>query len=225
MKSAVLASRRNIQKIARDEEALKSIKLHDDLIDTFNNDINKLSAKLKKVRGQEVRKTDIPFIETLTGKYQGDDVLEGFAANTEVLCDEEKTMQNNYDNEFYDMIVKDNMIIFDITSEEQIEIPKMSLIQLKDIIFKKLKVNKACDVFKLTVEHLRNAVDDSLALILGLLNSIIVKVVENNEHLGQIVSGINQEEKNIDLKLSKGRKNLVGLLGAGFPLNVSLALL
>ena len=85
-------------------------------------------------------------------------------------------MQNNYDKEFYDMIVKDNMIIFDITSEEQIEIPKMSLIQLKDIIFKKLKVNKACDVFKLTVEHLRNAGDDSLALILGLLNSIIENI-------------------------------------------------
>ena len=46
--------------------------------------------------------------------------------------------------------------------------------------------------------------------------------VENNEHLGQIVSGVNQEEKNIDLKLSKGRKNLFGLLDS--PSKVSLAL-
>ena len=51
----------------------------------------------------------------------------------------------------------------------------------------------------------------------------VVKVVENNEHLGQIVSGINQEEKNIDLKLSKGRKNLFGLLGAGFSFKCLLS--
>ena len=44
----------------------------------------------------------------------------------------------------------------------------------------------------------------------------VVKVVEDNEHLGQIVSGRNQEEKNVDLKTQKGRKNLFGLLGAGF---------
>ena len=43
-----------------------------------------------------------------------------------------------------------------------------------------------------------------------------VEVVENNEHLGQIVSGKSQELKNVVLKLSKGRKSLFGLLGAGF---------
>jgi hypothetical protein len=39
-----------------------------------------------------------------------------------------------------------------------------------------------------------------------------VKVVENNDHLGQIVSGSRQEEKNIDERISKGRNNLFGLL-------------
>ena len=43
-----------------------------------------------------------------------------------------------------------------------------------------------------------------------------VKVVENNEHLGQIVSGISQEDKNVNSRLTKGRKSLFGLLGAGF---------
>ena len=43
-----------------------------------------------------------------------------------------------------------------------------------------------------------------------------VKVVEDNEHLGQIVSGSQQELKNIDLRISKGRKNLFGLLGAAY---------
>ena len=68
------------------------------------------------------------------------------------------------------------MIIFDITSEEKLTIPKMNLTQLKDILFKKLKVNKACDIFKLTVEHLRNAGDKSLGLILNLLNNIIENI-------------------------------------------------
>ena len=43
-----------------------------------------------------------------------------------------------------------------------------------------------------------------------------IKVVENNDHLGQIVSGDNQIQKNIDLRLNKGRKSLFGLLGSGF---------
>ena len=44
------------------------------------------------------------------------------------------------------------------------------------------------------------------------MDSKTVQVVDNNEHLGQIVSGQNQEEKNIDLKLDKGRKSLFSLL-------------
>ena len=191
-KAAVLLSRRNMQKIARDEDSAKAIKLHDDLMNTHTTDINKLSAKLKKSRGEEFRKTEIPFIETLAGKYHGDNVLEGIAANTEILCDEEKTREDNYDNELYDMIVKDNMIIFDITAEEEVKIPKMTLKILKDILFKKLKINKA-------------------------------NVVENNEHLGQIVSGVSQEEKNVDLRVSKVRKNLFGLLGAGFSYKCMLS--
>ena len=50
-----------------------------------------------------------------------------------------------------------------------------------------------------------------------------VQVVENNEHLGQIVSGTNQEEKNVDVKISKGRTNLFGLLGAGFSFKCLLS--
>ena len=43
-----------------------------------------------------------------------------------------------------------------------------------------------------------------------------VKVVENNEHLGQVVSGMRQEAKNIDLRIQKGRNNLFSLLGPAF---------
>ena len=50
-----------------------------------------------------------------------------------------------------------------------------------------------------------------------------VKVVDDNEHLGQIVSGLNQEEKNVDLKMEKGRKSLFSLLGSGFSFKCMLS--
>ena len=50
-----------------------------------------------------------------------------------------------------------------------------------------------------------------------------VKVVDNNDHLGQIVSGHQQEEKNIDERITKGRNNLFGLLGAAFSYKCHLS--
>ena len=41
-------------------------------------------------------------------------------------------------------------------------------------------------------------------------------VSENNDHLGQIVSGVDQEQKNVDLKIIKARNALFGLLGPAF---------
>ena len=55
------------------------------------------------------------------------------------------------------------------------------------------------------------------------MNNEVVKVVENNEHLGQIVSGKRQAEKNVDLRLQKGRKGLFGLLGSGFSFKCFLS--
>ena len=46
------------------------------------------------------------------------------------------------------------------------------------------------------------------------MDGSLVKVVENNDHIGQIVSGLNQEEKNIDERIFKGRKSLFALLSA-----------
>ena len=43
-----------------------------------------------------------------------------------------------------------------------------------------------------------------------------IHVVEDNDHLGQIVSGSNQVIKNIDHRIRKGRGSLFKLLGAAF---------
>ena len=48
------------------------------------------------------------------------------------------------------------------------------------------------------------------------LDGQTVSVTENNDHLGQVVSGVNQEQKNIDLRIDKGRKNLFKMLGPAF---------
>ena len=50
-----------------------------------------------------------------------------------------------------------------------------------------------------------------------------IPVVDNNEHLGQIVSGSRQEQKNIDLRIEKSRNTLFGLLGPAFSFNCLLS--
>ena len=74
-KAAVLQSRRNVQHIGRIEEASKAIKNHDELMEAYDTDINKVYSKLKKYRGEDSHRNDIPFIETLAGKYVGNNVL------------------------------------------------------------------------------------------------------------------------------------------------------
>ena len=133
-------------------------------METHSKDMSKVCNKLKEIRGDQCKNNDIPFIETLCGKYEGENVLEGFCANTEKLCNE-KSVSTNSDTEFYKMCEEDNQIIFELTSQDKLTIPYMELTQLKDIIFKRLKLNKACDIFKLTVEHLRYAGDNTLSLI------------------------------------------------------------
>ena len=97
--------------------------------------------KLKKSRGENTKAHDIPFIETLAGKFTGTNVLEGFAQNTEILCNNEDS--NTFNNEFYKTSFGDNMVIMEISENENVKIPHINLSQLKDILFKKLKVKKA----------------------------------------------------------------------------------
>ena len=52
----------------------------------------------------------------------------------------------------------------------------MSLAQLEDIIFKKMKRGKACDIYQLTVEHIQNCGPQAKIAILNLLNSILSQI-------------------------------------------------
>ena len=75
-KQAVLQSRRNLQKIGRTDEAFAAITLHDDLIQTFETDRNKIYDKLKRSHGSHTHQNEIPFIEKLVGKDDSKNVLE-----------------------------------------------------------------------------------------------------------------------------------------------------
>ena len=48
-KNAKLKSQRNLQHIARQEESNKSLKLHEELMETHSKDISKVCTKLKKI--------------------------------------------------------------------------------------------------------------------------------------------------------------------------------
>ena len=172
-KIAKVASQRNLQRIGREEESLKAMTNHDDLMKTFKLDISQVCRKLKKIHGENSKNVNITFIETLNGTYRGENVLEGFCSNTETLCSED---MGDSQHPFYQMCYEDNLIIFDVVEQDEIKIPRMNLENLKDIIFKKLKLNKACDIYKLTVEHLRYAGDQTLRLILVLINLIIENI-------------------------------------------------
>ena len=171
-KQAKINSQRNLQNIRRQENSNKAQQLNEELMAAHKNIMTLMFKKLKKQRGDLKPEAALPFIETLNGTYEGQNVLEGFRINTEILCSDIEDDKSESKCQFYKMCVQDNEIIFQITENEE-KIPMMTLSNLKDIIFKRLKLNKACDIFMLTVEHLRYSGDPTMILILSLINKII----------------------------------------------------
>ena len=55
------------------------------------------------------------------------------------------------------------------------------------------------------------------------LNGEKVKVVEENEHLGMVVAGTGEEEKNVDRNITKCRASLFALLGPAFAFKCLLS--
>ena len=130
---------------------------------------------MKKIRGENYEHSKIPSIDTLCGRFSGVNVIEGFCANTEFLCNEKQDIKET-DDSFLEMCKDDNTTIFEIASNQNIQITLMTIDSLKDILFKKLKLGKACDVYKLTVEHLRYSGDETLLCVVALLNKIITHI-------------------------------------------------
>ena len=77
-----------MQQIIRNEEREKITNISNELLNTYQADINQVFKKLKKLHGENDKAVQIPFLETLEGIFKGDDVLEGFRKNTQLLCSE-----------------------------------------------------------------------------------------------------------------------------------------
>ena len=88
IKMKKLVSQRKLQHLSRNEQSTRAIKHHNELMETHNTNIGQVCNKLKKIRGDNIKNIEIPFIETLAGKFSGENVLEGFCSNTEILCND-----------------------------------------------------------------------------------------------------------------------------------------
>ena len=126
---------------------------------------------MKKARGEKSNNVT-SVLNTPVGPYLGDDVLEGFTADAEFLGMSNEGL-NNFDRNFYNLCKLDNSYIFDFTAaEDQVKIPPMDISQLDQILFTKMKPGKACDIYHLTVEHLRHCGLEAKLCILELINRI-----------------------------------------------------
>ena len=154
----------------RDEESERAKPNHDDLMETYNKNISDVYKKLKKISGDKVNSIDIPEINTFLGCYTGSNVLEGFRVNTQILCNEKEG--KNFSEEFLKRCNEDLIIINEIAKDEDLVIPPMTLEKIKEIVHKKLKKNKACDLYQITPEHLKHAGDATLELFCVLARAV-----------------------------------------------------
>ena len=146
-------ARSNLQRTSRAEYNQKTMSLNNTLMNASNHDRNKVYSLLRNLRN-EGRKSATSTLESPAGTFYGEDILEGFAADAEHLG--KPTEPNDYfDREFYELCILDNLYIFDFKGENPVKIPNMTMEDLELILNKKMKLKKACDIYQLTVEHLR----------------------------------------------------------------------
>ena len=86
LKILKLSSQRNLQRLTRKDASEKAIKQHEELMQCQPSDLSKACKKLKTMKGAYGQQSEIDLNETLCGKNEGINVLEGFCANTELLC-------------------------------------------------------------------------------------------------------------------------------------------
>ena len=165
------AAKSNLQRIRRYEDHLINIRHNNFLMNSYHHDRNKVYARMKKLRGASTtRKTSL--LQTPVGTYHGEDVLEGFAADAEHLG-KSNEMSSKFEQSFYKLCKLDNLYIFEFLGDKEISIPPMNLSQLDHILQKRMKLGKSCDIYHLTVEHLRYCGNQAKLQILSFINRIL----------------------------------------------------
>ena len=173
-RQAYVRARANFQNRRRYLDNLSYVSNNNELMVSQISDRNQVYRKLKKMRNQSSSPVT-SCLKTPVGVYHGVDILEGFAADAEHLGrDRGDCVQ--FDNDFYRLCKMDNAYIFDFKQENEIKIPPMSMQDFDNIIYKKMKPNKACDLYEVTVEHIREAGHAAKECILELLNNILANI-------------------------------------------------
>ena len=164
-------SRANFQQIRRRQSNQKTIRLNNLLMHLNKYDKTKYFNLIRRLQGQP-QKQVLKELHTPAGIYYGEDTLEGFANDAELLA-QHLGESSEYDNEFYRLCIQDNQFIFDFKDNDYITLPEMKLEDLEKIINTEMKNGKAPDIYKLTSEHLKHCGIVAKRVILRLINSIL----------------------------------------------------
>ena len=167
IRSNYTAARSNLQTLRRYQDNLKSIKENNFLMQALPRNKNMIYKRMKRNRGESVRNLTST-LHSPAGTYCGDDILEGFAADAEYLG-----RASDHPSNYYNLCKQDNMYIFEFNSESEMKIPPMKLADLNHILYSKMKTGKSCDIYHLTVEHLRYCGDQAKMYLLALINRIL----------------------------------------------------
>ena len=165
-------ARSEVQRVRRHERNLQNIRTNNKIMQA-NYDNKHLYFKIIKNMRRSRPQQKLTVLHTPAGSYYGTDTLEGFASDAEILGCFVGESSAEYDNDFYRLCTMDNYYIFEFHEDEQIEVPHMSIEDLENILNKEMKLGKACDIYKVTVEHLRYAGNEAKKIILKLINDII----------------------------------------------------
>ena len=152
---------------------LKTIRSNNERMLSTVTDRNKHFQLVKKIRGKKTKQS-LTVLHTPAGDYYGNDTLEGFAKDAELLGSFVGDSPE-YDNEFYRLCIQDNQYIFDF-KDSCMNIPKMKIEDLENIIGKEMKRGKACDIYKLTAEHLKFDGRSVKLVVMSLINDIIENI-------------------------------------------------
>ena len=142
--------------------------------------------------------------------------MEGLASDAECLGQPYEE-DPYFDRSFYRLCKLDNLYIFEIIAEPDSKIPPMKISDLNTIIFNKMKLGKACDIYQLTVEHLRYGGDIVREYILCFINRIVENIYFlscTQLKLGLATSIHKGKKKPVNLSTSYRRITVTPILGA-----------
>ena len=133
-------ARAKFQQTRRSQHNLRTIRKNNELMHSNISDRNKHLQLVKKMRGSQAKKS-LTALYTPAGKCFGNNILEGFARDAELLGSFIGESPK-YDNEFYRLCIQDNPFIFDFKGENCYRIPNMKIEDLDFFLNTDMKIGQ-----------------------------------------------------------------------------------